>query len=178
MSILGYFENLEEARAAWEEEWDLIYMNDYPAVLTDVKDCGFSTVYDIGSSFGPHVEYALENGFKYIGVDRDESPLYWEFREHLMDFKGINAEFMFGKEVPFSGFSPEKDSCAISICALGSLYCADDDIIRKHMEFVTAYFKHFWCSTFDESLEKMSQYWQHSETLRIYPRKIVHFWND
>lgn len=175
---MARLENLQEAIDMWNDEKDFVFLNDYPFVLQSVKDAGFSVVYDIGSGFGPHVEYACQEGFRYIGIDESESPVLWDYRKDLIDLEKLNAEFMFGKKVPFSGFVPEKNSCAISICALGSLYGNSDEVIGECMEFVTANFKHFWCSTFPESLKKMKKYWDHTEVLRDDCRSIYHFWND
>lgn len=175
---MACFENYQEAKAAWEEEKDLLFLNDYPFVLSEVKRCGFSTVYDIGSSFGPHVEYASSQGFTYIGIDKSESPMYWSYRDELVNMESLNAKFLFGKQVPFNGFAPVEHSCAISICALGSLYQCDYQTIQDCMRFMTKHFKHFWCSTFVASLEKMRQYWDHFEVLRCGPRAIYHFWNN
>lgn len=179
MYILSYFEDLRDAIDAWERSEALLYSNHYPRILKDVERYGFSTVYDIGSSFGPHVELATNMGFRYIGIDESESPPFWEERDSLMNMDGLNAEFMFGMHVPFSNFKPEEGACAISICALGSLYENSDDDIQKMMSFMTTHFKHFWCFTFDESIKKMCGYWKHYETLfqDSYGGNVTHFWN-
>lgn len=165
----------KELREWWNFLEDCLPDDDYPLICKAARHLGIKNIYEIGCAYGPHIGYILKWGFDYVGIDEHESHPLYDKRERFEDYK---TDIRYGVKYPCE-LNPKPDSCAISVCALGSVFSEKE--IETQMKQMTKEFKHFFCSTFINSLMKMEEYWQHHQFIRIpddSDRWVAHFWND
>lgn len=165
--------SMEELKKWWAFlEWALPE-DDYPVICDEIQRLGIKNIYEIGCGYGPHLGYIINRGFNYIGIDYHDSHPFYEKRNEFVDYK---ANVRYGVKYPCP-LSPLPNSCAISVCALGSK--DNESEIDPQMEQLIKEFKHFFCSTSIPSFYKMKKHWQHSEILRDEEGRVaVHFWNN
>lgn len=172
-------EDLRELYPAMWHGAEYSTQNNYLPIFKRMQELGLSQVYDIGCNYGPYIGLFVDNGIKYTGIDKFEIDRHKTFDEEVF----FDADFIHAK-YPFSIETNKDISAAISVCCIGSRDMIEPEVVKSQMNQLSHDFKHFFCSTFADSLFLFIPFWQHHEIIKTeqfgnsFQAAIVHYWND